>query len=314
MSMHRQVQTIKDIIKTVILFKSSSITDNPLVLYKSPNPTLYYTLETNNTIKSRFDWNTGGWHNFYTGQLDEFEDTASGDKKLMALLYDNFLVGCLDTTPQRFLFGLLDDISGDLQGVYSSSAANSSGVADDSGVFEVKRDPDAAAGQQNVCVYFRQRGGQFDNKCVQDPGNKLRIHRTIICRLPLIFSDKSHQEIELDQMILTRTDITHTLDNEFSIHGKKVTDGAQVRLSLKVAEFNYSNLRKATLKFGKFYFFLRYLFENCISTLLDKLEQNVNDQWVSIHIAAAGDSAGNILYYRKENAGNFNFYTHLYNV
>jgi hypothetical protein len=170
MSMHRQVQTIKDRRTTVILFLSSSITDNPIVLFNSPNPTLYFTLETNNTLKSMFDWNTGGWIRFYTGQLDEFEDTSSGDKKLMALLYDNFLVGCLDTTPQRFLFGLLDDISGDLQGVYSSSAANSSGV------FKVKRDPDAAAGQQIVCVYFRQRGGQFDNKCVQDPGNKLRLY------------------------------------------------------------------------------------------------------------------------------------------
>jgi hypothetical protein len=176
MSMHRQVQTIKDRRTTVILFLSSSITDNPLVLFNSPNPTLYYTLETNNTIKSKFDWNTLDWIEFYTGQLDEFEDTSSGDKKLLALLYDNFLVGCLNTTPQRFLFGLLDDDSGDLQGVYSSSAANSSGVADDSGVFVIKRDPDATAGQQIVCVYFRQRGGQFDNKCVQDPGNKLRLY------------------------------------------------------------------------------------------------------------------------------------------
>jgi hypothetical protein len=176
MSMHRQVQSLKDIMTTVILFLSSTITDNPIVLVSIPNPTLYFTLETNNTIKSRFDWDTGTWHYFVTGQLDEFEDTFSGDKKLLALLYDNFMIGCLDTTPQRFLFGLLDDDSGDLQGVYSSSAADSSGVADDSGVFVVKRDRDATAGQRIVCVYFRQRGGQFDNKCVQDPGNKLRLY------------------------------------------------------------------------------------------------------------------------------------------
>ncbi len=44
---------------------------------------------------------------FFTGQLDEFTDTASGDKKLLGLLLDNFLIGCLDTTPQRFMFGLL---------------------------------------------------------------------------------------------------------------------------------------------------------------------------------------------------------------
>jgi hypothetical protein len=146
------------------------------VLQPNTNSTLYFTLETNNTIKWRFDSNTGAWHHFLTGQLDEFADTASGDKKLLALLYDNFLVGCLDTTPQRFLFGLLDDYSGGLQGVYSSSTADSSGVADDSGVFVVKRDPDAAAGLQSMCVYFRQRGGQFDRKCALDPGNKLRLY------------------------------------------------------------------------------------------------------------------------------------------
>jgi hypothetical protein len=160
---------------TVILFQSSSITDIPIVLFNSPNPTLYYSLEPNNTIKWRWDWNIGNWMVFYTGQLDEFEDTASGDKKLLALLYDNFLVGCLNTTPQRFLFGLLDDDSGDLQGVYTSSAADSSGVADDSGVFLVKINPDAAAETKSVCVYFRQRGVQFDKKCALDPGNKLRL-------------------------------------------------------------------------------------------------------------------------------------------
>jgi hypothetical protein len=152
------------------------MTDNPLDQKDLPNPSLSYTLETNRTIMWRFDWWSDMWHHFSTGQLDEFADTASGDKKLLALLYDNFLIGCLDMTPQRFLFGLLDDDSGDLQGVYSSSTADSSGAADDSGVFEVKRDPDAAAGQQSVCVYFRQRGGQFDKKCVQDPGNKLRLY------------------------------------------------------------------------------------------------------------------------------------------
>jgi hypothetical protein len=115
-------------------------------------------------------------HNFSTGQLDEFADTASGDKKLLALLYDNFLVGCLDTTPQRFLFGLLDDDSGDLQGVYSSSAADSSGVADDSGVFLVKTNPDAAAGTKSVCVFFRKSRGQYDKKCALDPDNKLRLY------------------------------------------------------------------------------------------------------------------------------------------
>jgi hypothetical protein len=167
---------MKDIIKTVILFLSSSITDNPLGLINSPNPTLYYSLEPNNTIKWRFDWKIDTWISFLTGQLDEFEDTASGDMKLLALLYDNFLVGCLDTTPQRFLFGLLDDDSGDLQGVYSSSAGDSSGVADDSGVFLVKTDPEAVAGTKSVCVYFRKSRGQYDKKCVQDPDNKLRLY------------------------------------------------------------------------------------------------------------------------------------------
>ncbi len=144
------------------------------MLKDQQNPTLYYTLETNKTIKWRFDWYVWGWYYFFTDQLDEFTDTASGDKKLLALLYDNFLVGCIDTTVQRFLFGLLDD-SGDLQGVYSSSAADSSGVADESGVFLVKTDPDAAAGEHSVCVYLRQRGGQFDKKCALDPSNKLRL-------------------------------------------------------------------------------------------------------------------------------------------
>jgi hypothetical protein len=78
-------------------------------------------------------------------------------------------------TPKRFLFGLLDD-SGDLQGVYSSHAKDSSGVADESGVFLFKTNPDAAAGQHSVCVYLRQRGGQFDKKCVTDPENKLRLY------------------------------------------------------------------------------------------------------------------------------------------
>ena len=146
------------------------------MLKDQQNPTLYYTLETNKTIKWRFDWYVWGWYYFFTDQLDEFTDTASGDKKLLALLYDNFLVGCLDTTPQRFLFGLLDDDSGDLQGVYSSSAGDSSGVADDSGVFLVKINPDATAGQHSVCVYLRKSRGQFDKKCVQDPDNKLRLY------------------------------------------------------------------------------------------------------------------------------------------
>jgi hypothetical protein len=144
------------------------------VLEYRPNPTVYFTLETNKTIKWRYDWSEGDYLHFFTGQLDEFEDTVAGDKKLLALLYDNFLVGCIDTTVQRFLFGLLDD-SGDLQGVYSSSTADSSGVADESGVFLVKTDPDAAAGEHSVCVYLRQRGGQFDKKCALDPSNKLRL-------------------------------------------------------------------------------------------------------------------------------------------
>ena len=80
------------------------------------------------------------------------------------------MLGCLDTTPQRFLFGLLDDDSGDLQGVFSSS------TADNSGVFVAKRDPDAAAGAQSVCVYFRQRQGQFDQKCALDPEDKLKLY------------------------------------------------------------------------------------------------------------------------------------------
>jgi hypothetical protein len=161
---------------TVILFLSSIISDNSLVLQSIQNPTLYFTLGKNRTIKLRWDSSSGKMINISTGQLDEFEDTASGDKKLMALLYDNFLVGCLDTTPQRFLFGLLDDDSGDLQGVYSSSAADSSGVADDSGVFLVKTDPEAVAGTKSVCVYFRKSRGQYDKKCVQDPDNKLRLY------------------------------------------------------------------------------------------------------------------------------------------
>ena len=151
------------------------MTDNPLDQEDLPNPSLSYTLETNRTIMWRFDWWSDMWHHFSTGQLDEFADTASGDKKLLALLYDNFLVGCIDMTPKRFLFGLLDD-SGDLQGVYSSSTADSSGVADASGVFLVKRDSVAADGLQSVCLYFRQRGGQFDKKCAQDPDNKLRLY------------------------------------------------------------------------------------------------------------------------------------------
>jgi hypothetical protein len=54
------------------------------------------------------NWASSEWEHFFTGHFDEFADTVSGDKKLLALLYDNFLIGCLDTTPQRFLFGLLD--------------------------------------------------------------------------------------------------------------------------------------------------------------------------------------------------------------
>jgi hypothetical protein len=174
--MHGQVQSGNFFFIPVILFQSSSISNNPLDLSSVPNPTLYFTLETNNTIKWRFDRTSDLWMSFFTGQLEEFEDTASGDKKLLALLYDNFLIGCLDTTPQRFLFGLLDDDSGDLQGVYSSSAADSSGVADDSGVFLFKTDPDAAAGTKSVCVFFRQSGGQYDKKCALDPENKLRLY------------------------------------------------------------------------------------------------------------------------------------------
>jgi hypothetical protein len=144
------------------------MTDNSLLNNVRPNPNLYFTLETDKTIKWRYDVSNDTWHHFFTGQLDEFTDTVEDDKKLLALLYDNFLVGCIDMTRQRFLFGLLDD-SGDLQGVYSSSAADSSGVADESGVFLVKTDPDAAVGKHSVCVYLRQRGGQFDKKCALDP-------------------------------------------------------------------------------------------------------------------------------------------------
>ena len=105
-----------------------------------------------------------------TRQLDEFTDTASDGKKLLALLCDDFMIGVLDTTPQRFLFGLLDDHSGLTQGVFRSS------TADNSGVFVVKRDPEAAAGLHSVCVYFRQRGGKFDKTCALDPSNKLRLY------------------------------------------------------------------------------------------------------------------------------------------
>ncbi len=102
---------MKHIKITVIIFLSSTISDIPLVLQSNTNPALSYTLETDKTIKWRFDWASWGWYHFYTSTLDEFEDTALGDKKLLALLYDNFLVGCIDTTVQRFLFGLLDDDS-----------------------------------------------------------------------------------------------------------------------------------------------------------------------------------------------------------
>jgi hypothetical protein len=57
------------------------------------------------------DWSSGAYHHHFTDQLDEFPDPVSGDKKLLALLYGNFLIGCLSTTPQRFLFGLLSDDS-----------------------------------------------------------------------------------------------------------------------------------------------------------------------------------------------------------
>jgi hypothetical protein len=87
------------------------MTENPLVPRVRPNPTLYFTLETDRTIKWRWDWWNGDYHHFFTGQLDEFTDTVSGDKKLLALLYGNFLIGCLNSTPQRFLFGLLSDDS-----------------------------------------------------------------------------------------------------------------------------------------------------------------------------------------------------------
>ena len=113
--------------------------------------------------------------NYDTEQLDDFAETASDGKKLLALLYDDFMIGVLDTNPQRFLFGLLDDHSRLTQGIFLSSTADSNGVADSSGVFLVKRDPDAAAGFHSVCVYFRQRGGQFDKTCALDPGNKLRL-------------------------------------------------------------------------------------------------------------------------------------------
>jgi hypothetical protein len=146
------------------------MTDNPLVPRVRPNPTLYFTLETDRTIKWRWDWSSENYLHFFTGQLDEFADTVSGDKKLLALLYGNFLIGCLDTAPQRFLFGLLSDDSEYMQGVFCSS------TADNSGVFLVKRDPGAAAGQHSLCVFFRQRGGQFNQKCVLDPDDKLRLY------------------------------------------------------------------------------------------------------------------------------------------
>ncbi len=95
---------------------------------------------------------------------------------MLARLYDNFLVGCLDMTPQRFLFGLLDD-SGDLQGVFSSSTSDSSGVADESGVFLVKRDAAAAVGTRSSCMLLRQREGPVDTKCAQDACDNLRLHR-----------------------------------------------------------------------------------------------------------------------------------------
>ena len=224
------------------------------------------------------------------------------------MFYDDFLIGVLDTTPQRFLFGLLDDHSGLTQGVFRSSTADKSGVADSSGVFQVKTNPDAAAQLHSVCVYFRQRGGQLDKTCALDPGNKFRLNRTIIGRLTLISLEKNNQENQLDQMSSHTTDITYTLDHEFSIHGKKDTDSSPVRLSLKVAEFNYSYLRKASLKFGKFCSsFLHYSYQNQILTLLDKLEHNVDDQWVSIDIAAAGNSASPISNHRKQNSGNLYF-------
>ena len=114
--------------------------------------------------------------NYDTEQLDDFAETDSDGKKLLALLYGDFMIGVLDTSPQRFLFGLLDDHSRDLQGVFRSSTADSNGVADSSGVFLIKTNPEAAAGLHSVCVYFRQREGQFDQKCALDPDNKLRLY------------------------------------------------------------------------------------------------------------------------------------------
>jgi hypothetical protein len=166
-------------------------------------------------------------NNFSTGQLDEFTDTASGDKKLLALLYDNFLVGCLDTTPQRFLFGLLDDDSGDLQGVYSSSAADSSGVADDSGVFLVKTNPDAAAGQHSVCVFFRKSRGQYDKKCAQDPDNKLRLYRT-------------QEQTQLDLLSTVTVVQNYALPSSPEWRGVKVSNGLPRGVFVDKVEINFS--------------------------------------------------------------------------
>jgi hypothetical protein len=63
-----------------------------------------------------------------------------------------------------------------MQGVFRSSTSDSSGVADESGVFLVKKDAGAPDGTRSICMFFRQRGGQFDKKCAQDPGNKLRLY------------------------------------------------------------------------------------------------------------------------------------------
>ena len=63
-----------------------------------------------------------------------------------------------------------------MQGVFRSSTSDSSGVADESGVFLIKTNPDVSFGTRSICVYLRQRGGQFDKKCALDPGNKLRLY------------------------------------------------------------------------------------------------------------------------------------------
>jgi hypothetical protein len=104
------------------------------------------------------------------------------------------------------LFGLLSDDSEYMQGVFRSSTSDSSGVADESGLFVIKRDAGAADGTRSVCVLFRQRGGQFDKKCAQDPGNKLRLYSKCCWQfLKILGTPEETQLVELSTVTAAHT-------------------------------------------------------------------------------------------------------------